>query len=201
MIGSSYQTSLTPPSTNKLLLSGALIRPHCLSNRPTNLSRSRALIRAHWLPCWAWNICDWELLSELIYSPIDQRTFESGALLRVHWFPNRLTNFCDRELLLELTDSQSSTKLVWSGALIRAQWLPDRPTNFCNRQLLLSGAVIRAHLLPKRPANFLWSGAVSRARWLLNWPISYLSELIDSLIDNNLQSGAEFLLPLPIKQD
>ena len=102
-IGSSYLSSLTPQSTNKL---------PAIRNKPTNIMWWKALIRAHWLPNWLITFVSLGALIRAVWFPNWTRNFvSSGALIRAHWIPDQPTNF------LQL------------GALIRTQWLLDPPEN------------------------------------------------------------------------
>ena len=163
MIGSSYQSSLTPrstrwsglidPLTNHLFLrSGAVIRAHCHPDQ-----------QIHWISDWPT-----KRFALFLDSLVDRQTSH------------------DQELLSELIDTQSIKNVLRSGALIRAHWLPDRPTN-----MLWSGALIRAHWHPDRQddqgsltpwsiKNFLRSGALIRARWFPDHLTNFL--LLGALI-------------------
>ena len=151
-----FQSSLTPRSIKSFLRSRALMRAHWLPDRQTNFSRSGALLRAYWPPNQSKNSCDQELLSVLIDSLIDQQTC------------------CDRELLSELIVTP-----------IDKHWIFDWPTNY-----LKSGALIKAHfairssyhssLTPWSIKNFLQSGALIRTRWLPDHPTNLL--LLEALI-------------------
>ena len=148
MIGSSYQSSLSPRSTNplNLWLTG---KTFCTSldsliDRQTsrdqellselndshsikNVLQSRALIRAHWLPDRPTNML-W-----------------SGALIRAHCHPlPELTQslrgqhtFCDRKLLSELIDSPIGQKLLAIRSSYQSLSTPliDQKT-CCDRELL-----------------------------------------------------------------
>ena len=178
-------------SIKNVLRLGAHIWAHWLLDRPTNMSWSGALIRAHCQPdrqtlkLWLTNkLFTVESSYQSSLSPWEDNNivFRSEALIRAHWLPKRPTN------------------MLWSGALIRAHWLPDRPTN-----MLWSGALIRAHWHPDRQddqgsltpwlsKNFLRSGALTRAHWL-PWSTKnncfdreLLSELIVTPINKSIKS-------------
>ena len=176
MIGSSYQSSLTPrstrwsglidPLTNHLFLrSGAVIRAHCHPDQ-----------QIHWISDWPT-----KRFALFLDSLVDRQTSH------------------DQELLSELIDTQSIKNVLRSGALIRAHWLPDRPTN-----MLWSGALIRAHCHPDRQTLNLWltnklftvesSYQSSLSPWEDNTRFaigsSYQSSLTPRSIKNFLRSGA-----------
>ena len=115
-IRSSYQSSLTPWSTNKHVMIGSSYQSSLsprsttwISDWPTNFLQSRALTRAHSVP--------------------ERKThvLRSEALIGAHLLPDRSKTSCDQELLSELIDSPDRPKnLLWSGALIRAHCHPDQ---------------------------------------------------------------------------
>ena len=160
MIGSSYQSSLSPRSTTwisdwptNFLQSKALTRAHSVPERTTHVFRSEALIRAHWLPDWPTNLL-W-----------------SGALIRAHWHPDRQD---DQGSLTPWL----SKNFLRSGALTRAHWLPWSTKNNCFDRELLSELIVtpinksiksliyrqNCRLLG-RQTNFSRSGALIRAYW------------------------------------
>ena len=124
--------------TNFLQL-GALIRAYWFPNQPRNYLWSRA----HSLPYWHTNFlqlealirdylivihtqtsCDWELLSELIDSPIDQETTcDQELLLKLIDSPIDQETACDKELLSELIDSLIHTQTS-------CDWWPNQASNY-----------------------------------------------------------------------
>ena len=172
MIGSSYQSSLSPRSTNI----ESLIDQQTLYSRELLSGLTQSLRGQH-------TFCDRKLLSELVDSPIDQKLLAIRSS-----YQSLLTLLIDQKTLL------------WSGALIRAHCHPDSQIHWISnwpaklfalfldslidrqtsrdqellselndsqsiKNVLRSGALIRAHWLPDRPTNMLWSGALIRAHW------------------------------------
>ena len=193
MIGSSYQSSLSPRSTTwifdwstNFLQSRALTRAHSVPERTTHVLRSEALIRAHWLPDRSKTSCDQELLSELIDSPDRPKNLLwSGALIRAHCYPDRQIHWIsnwpaklfalfldslidrqtsrDQELLSELNDSQSIKNVLRSGAHISL-------TPWSTNKHVMIGSSYQSSLSPRSTTwifdwstNFLQSRALTRA--------------------------------------
>ena len=182
MIGSSYQSSLSPRSTiwisdwsTNFLQSRALTRAHSVSERTTHVLRSEALIRAHWLPDRSKTSRDQELLSELIDSPDRPKNLLwSGALIRAHWHPDRQD---DQGSLTPWL----SKNFLRSGALTRAHWLPWSTKNNCFDRELLSELIVT-------PINKSIKSLVNRQ--------NLFALFLDSLIDRQTSHDQELLSEL-----
>ena len=141
MIGSSYQSSLSPRSTT------------WISDWSTNFLQSRALTRAHSVPeRTTTSFSDRKLLLELIDSPNDQQTcYDRELLSELIDSPIDQQTCYDRELLSELIDTPIdkgsltpwlSKNFLRSGALTRAHWLPWSTKNNCFDRELLSELIV-----------------------------------------------------------
>ena len=157
VIGCSYQSSLAPQSIKNFLRSKALIRAHWLPNQPINVLWLGALIRAYWFPDWSKPFCDQKLLLELIDSLIGQQTC------------------CNRELLSELIVNP-----------INNYWISDWSTNFLksNNELF---EIVNSHqssVTQEMINNLL---AIGSSNWssltpaLLNKPLAFCSSYQSSL--------------------
>ena len=190
MIGSSYQSSLSPRSTNIESLidqqSTALTRAHSVPERTThvlrseafqssltprsikNFLRSRALMRAHWLPDRQTNVS------------------RSGALLRAYWPPINQKILAIRSSYQCSLTPWSTNKHVVIGSSFQSSLSPwstsiesliDQQTIW-NRELLseliLRESSYHSSLTPWSIKNFLQSGALIRTRWLPDHPTNLL---------------------------
>lgn len=127
--------------------------------------------------------CSRELLAELIDSPIDPQTSWVRELLSelIHSLIEQSMSY-DRELLSELTDSPIGQKLLTIRSSYHRSIKSFLRSGALKTPVLGSEALIRAHWLPDRSKT--------------SWDQVLLSELIDSLIDQQTCCGRELLSEL-----
>lgn len=113
------------------------MRAHSVPDRTIHVLRSRALIRAHWLPYRSKTSYDQELLSAHCLSGRPTNMLWSGVLIRAHCHPYWISNWPTNVSNWSSSILDRATHVLRSrAALIRAHWLPDWSEYPCDQELV-----------------------------------------------------------------